>query len=150
MLQLLGVKRESPIWRDVLRFAERNEALKELDKRSSHSKGAEEKTNESRAAERALRDLSAVLKESEGAIFTVVAVERMREYSGYWQSYKGNGLDQTTLASLIQRFGVQGKSIKVSKSNPHRMQGHASIKTVGQGYFVSDIRASLPAQTEGE
>lgn len=100
--------------------------------------GSETEATDSAYAERALADLSGVLRDGEKSIFSATAVARMRELaSGPWRTFRGVGLTEITLANLVSRFGVQTKNIR----------GGADGKSVvRKGYSVKDIKASLPRE----
>jgi hypothetical protein len=106
---------------------------------------AEAEAEERTYAERAVRDLASVLQPSEAAIFSALAVERMKAInSAPWRMYKGEGLDAMKLASLVNPFLSQSR-------NPVRMvtgKGAKSAKQ-GRGYRREDILSALAKLGEG-
>lgn len=87
--------------------------------------------------EKAIRDLLSVLRGDEPAVFSAVAVERMRGIpTAPWANYKGEGLTENKLADLVSPFGVHPKLV--------RMVGGRGAKTakVSRGYSRKDLQAS--------
>jgi len=67
-------------------------------------------------SERAIADLLSVLREGEPAIFSDVAVERMRALPvGPWRTFKGTGLTVNVLASLVDRFGLKPTVVRMER-----------------------------------
>jgi hypothetical protein len=63
--------------------------------------------------ERAMRDLASVIHDAERAIYTDVAIARMKDIAtGPWRTYKGNGLTPTMLSDLLSTL-VNTKSVKL-------------------------------------
>lgn len=90
------------------------------------------------AGERAIQDLREVLRDGEQAIFSAVAVERMRALpTGPWRTFRGRGLDEVTLAGLLNRFGLQTKIVRM-----HVGKGARRAKQLN-GYRVSDVHAAI-------
>lgn len=80
--------------------------------------------------EKALKDLRRVVREGETAIWSAVAVQRMRDLAdGPWRMYKGDGLNPDRLADLLSPFGVTSKSVKREKK-------------VQRGYQLRDLNAA--------
>jgi hypothetical protein len=100
---------------------------------------SEEQTREGQYAERALKDLSAVLGDKR-FMLTADAVTAMRDITtGPWRVYKGEGLNPIMLANLLSRFGVAPKQFKVkvagratSQRGYERADVLAAVKTLGQ------------------
>lgn len=66
----------------------------------------------------ALRDLRRVLREGETAIWSAVAVERMKDLAdGPWRGFKGLGLTSEGLADLLSPFGLRPVDVKRMKQN---------------------------------
>jgi hypothetical protein len=133
-LKLLGVDAET-----VKRFRVVSAdlaALKSMDaRRYTDAQKAEDEARDVSYGERALRDLIAVLREDERAIFSAVAVQRMRAIvDGPWRTFKGEGLTENRLADLVSRFGVQPKLVRVG--------GGRSGKPA-RGYPAAAVRAAL-------
>ena len=64
----------------------------------------------------ALRDLAAVFVEGETVLRSVEAIERMKAIRvGPWRTLQGEGLTPTTLAALVERFGVGPVLVKVKR-----------------------------------
>lgn len=107
------------------------------------------KKDESTAyAERALRDLAAVMPEpvkgqATGNIHTAVAVEKMKALDGPWRVFQGRGLDGDLLANLLSRFSG------VSKGKEVRMVPGTKGKLL-KGYNGAEVRAALAALVTGE
>lgn len=92
-------------------------------------------------AERALRDLAAVLPEPvqgrvSGHIWTATAVERMKELDGPWRVYKGTGLTQDSLAALVSRWLGKTKVVR---------EGVGRGAATGRGYLGQDVRRAVEA-----
>lgn len=67
-----------------------------------------------RYSEHALRDVLRVLREKEQVIFSVVAVERMIAIElGSWRRFRGTGLTEELLASLLSPFRVAPKLVRM-------------------------------------
>ncbi len=64
--------------------------------------------------EKAMSDLASVLHQSERAIFTDVAIERMKAIpTSPWRTYKGEGLTPVTLSDLLSTL-VKTRSVKIA------------------------------------
>ena len=86
--------------------------------------------------ERALVDLAGVLRDGEPAIHSAVAVERLRGLaSGPWRSFRGVGLNEVSLASLVSRFGLQPRIVRMVRGRKGKQL---------RGYTVKDLKASQP------
>ena len=84
--------------------------------------------------ERAVSDLRAVLRDDEPMIFSARAVERMKGLEvGPWRTFKGEGLTEVSLASLVAPFDLAPKLGRMAK-------GRAA--QVCRGYAAKDIRAA--------
>jgi hypothetical protein len=84
--------------------------------------------------ERAVRDLWSVFKADEKWILTNEVVARLRAIpSGPWRTFKGTGIDEFSLSSLVRPFGIRPRQIKVAAGKNRR------------GYVRADVQASQPA-----
>lgn len=107
--------------------------LKTAPARVWHSAQDEQDADERGAAERVLADLLTVLREGEPAIFSAVAVDRLKAiHTSPWRTYKGTGLDALTLAALLTRYGLQPAVVQMGKGRKGR--------EVARGYKTADIR----------
>lgn len=120
----------------LTRFAADNVAGKTAPARRNTSYEDEDAVVDARYGERAMNDLLSVLREGEKAIFSAVAVKRMRELPmGPWRTFRGEGLNPVMLAGLVSRFGCQSRVV--------RMEAGRKGKQLN-GYSAADIRASVP------
>lgn len=86
--------------------------------------------------EEALRDLAAVIGPEERAIFSVLAVERMKAIpTGPWRKFKGAGLTELLLARMVAPFGVV-------TNMPVRMDRGRTAKKL-KGYSAANVRDSF-------
>lgn len=93
---------------------------------------AEEDAQNTTYGEKALKDLRRVLHENENAIFSALAVQRMRELiDGPWRTYKGDGLTENRLADLLSRFDCSPMTVQMGKGRKGR--------TTAKGYKRADI-----------
>lgn len=123
------------------RWAADNVASKTAPARRNTSYESEDDATVGAYGERALRDLAGVLAPGEGAIWSRVAVERMRALpTGPWRTFKGTGLSEALLANLVSRFGVQPKYVRMVKGKG------AKAAPTSRGYTAADILASLPGK----
>lgn len=117
------------------RYSADNAGLKTADKRATTSYESETDALMAVYAESAIRDLRAVLKDGERAIFSSVAVERMRQIpTSVWRTFRGKGLDEVTLAALVKRFGLGSCQVRM-----HSGKGARQAKQLN-GYKAADIR----------
>jgi hypothetical protein len=92
-----------------------NAASKTAPKRRCLDVESDEDATQSTYAQRAITDLRRVLRVGERAIFSAVAVERMRGLAdGPWRTLRGVGLDPVMLAGLIARAGVTPTTVKIA------------------------------------
>lgn len=88
-------------------------------------------------SERLIKDLRRVLKDGEKAIFSVVAVERLKGLNdGPWRAFRGTGLDVQSLASLLERHGVRRRALRL----PRAAKGQPGA--LANGYRAVDIEAA--------
>lgn len=70
------------------------------------------------AAEKALADLAGVFKAGEQYVLSSEVIVRLKAIAAApWRTYKGKGLNEMTLAGLVQRFGVRPRQKKVKGVN---------------------------------
>jgi hypothetical protein len=111
--------------------------LKGQPRREYHAAAAEREAEDRDYAADLLRDLAGVLRTGERAIFSAVAVERLKAVdTAPWRLYRGVGLDVDVLAGLVHRFGLvpKVKFIGGRKANG----GQAA-----RGYDAAAIRAAF-------
>lgn len=107
--------------------------LKTLPPKVWHSAQDEQDAEERDAAERVLADLLKVLQEGETFIASAVAVERLRGIDvAPWRAWRGNGINEITLAALLARYGVQPEVGQIGKGRKGRVQA--------RGYRVKALR----------
>jgi hypothetical protein len=103
-------------------------APRELIDRSEHEQRATDKAY----GQMAVRDLVAVLHESEPGISSAVAVERMKAITtSPWRTFRGTGINETLLSDLVSRFGVAITLVRMDGGRKGR---------VARGYAAADIR----------
>lgn len=90
-------------------------------------------------AERALRDLAAVMGEAEPFVFSSVAVERMKGIpTGPWRTFRGVGLNEVSLSELLRQHGV-------TPQNNRMARGKGASKAVkGSGYMRALVLSKVP------
>lgn len=111
--------------------------LKTLPPKVWHSAQDELDAEEKDAAERVLQDVRSVLQPGETAIFSRVLVERLRAIgTAPWRAWRGNGINEITLAALLSRYGLQPDTVTIGKGRKTRQQA--------KGYKVRDIQAVKP------
>jgi hypothetical protein len=111
--------------------------LKTLPPKVWHSAQDEVDAEERDAAERVLTDLRSVIQPGESFIPSSVAVDRLRGIpTAPWRAWRGNGLNEITLAALLSRYGLQPVVARVGK-------GRKDSKTV-RGYKVAAVNAAKP------
>lgn len=119
------------------RYSVDNAGMKTADKRATVSYESETEATMAVYAESAMRDLCAVFKDGERAVFSAAVVERMRGIvTSPWRTFRGSGLNEVLLAQLVSRFGVRPRLIKIG--------GKAG--KVARGYTAKDVRASMPGK----
>lgn len=85
--------------------------------------------------ERALADLASVLRDGEPMIHSAVAVVRMRALeTGPWRTFRGDGLTEVSLASLVSRFDLVPKLGRMARGSKAR---------VARGYAARDVAACM-------
>ncbi len=108
--------------------------LKTLPAKVWHSAQDELDAEERDAAERVLQDLRNVIQPGESFIPSSVAVDRLRNIDvAPWRAWRGNGLNEITLAALLARYGIQPDNGQVGKGRKDRK--------IVRGYKVKDINA---------
>jgi len=72
----------------------------------------------------AIRDLASVLHANERAIFTEIAIERMKAIpTSPWRTYRGEtGLTPMMLSDLVSSFGVKTRSVKIKRTTKRGFQ----------------------------
>jgi hypothetical protein len=109
--------------------------LKTLPAKVWHSAQDEQDAEERDAAERVLTDLKSVYKPGEVFIPSSVAVERLREIdTSPWRTWRGNGLNEITLAALLARYGLLPTVGQIGKGKKDRKQA--------RGYRARDVQAA--------
>lgn len=101
----------------------------------TNAQAAEDAARDVAYGERAMRDLVKVLREGEPAIFSTVAVQRMRALvDGPWRTFRGQGLTENRLADLVARFNVAPTVVRMEA-------GRAARKA--RGYSAKAVKAAL-------
>jgi hypothetical protein len=114
--------------------------LKTLPPIKWHSAQDESDTEERDMAVRLLRDLATVVGQpgDDGVIFSREAVERLRGIeTAPWRGWRGTGINEIGLASLLRRYGLESKTQRRGKGRKGR--------TEAQGYSVAHILAARKA-----
>ncbi len=96
---------------------------------------------------RAVRDLKAVLQDGEPAVWSAVAVERMKAIDGSpWKYFRGTGLDEIMLRGLVNTYVGAPKVIKKQKGMnvPNETTTHGGEKKTARGY----TRAAIESVTD--
>lgn len=97
--------------------------LKTLPPKVWHSAQDEQDAEERDAAERVLSDLLSVIPDGEAFVPSAVAVERLRSIDvAPWRAWRGNGINEITLAALLARYGVQPEVGQIGKGRKGRVQ----------------------------
>lgn len=105
-----------------------------------HSQASEEDAQDKSYAERVLHDLATVLHEGESAVWTSVALHRLKALpSAPWRVYKGVGLDDRQLGGLLARFGLESTVVW------HRVSAGKDGRKQAKGYKSADVRRALKA-----
>lgn len=98
------------------------------------SEDAERDQEDQDYAERMLTDLRSVLKPGETFIPSVEAVVRLQGIpTAIWRTWRGQGVNEITLAALLSRFGLAPVVGRIGK-------GRKGSRTV-RGYKVRDVQA---------
>jgi len=107
--------------------------LKLLPGKKWHSAQDEQDADGADAAERVLRDIQTVIAEGETVIFSRVLVERLRAIpTAPWRGWNMHGLNETTLATLLSRYGVKTLTVAIGKGRKARV--------TGMGYKIAELR----------
>lgn len=110
--------------------------LKSAPRKEFHAVAEEANALDGDYAERAMRDLRAILREGEKSVVSGEAVERMKGIAtGPWRTFEGRGLDVVGLARLVGRWGVKPRNLSVGVGRKERK--------ILKGYTAADIKASV-------
>lgn len=108
--------------------------LKTLPPVEYHPAQEERVSDDANAAESVLKDLIGVLAEGEQFIGTAEALKRLHGISiAPWRAWRGDGLNEITLAALLQRFGIEPVMGQVGKGR----KGRQTMR----GYKVAHLKA---------
>lgn len=108
-------------------------AAKSAPRRKYEIQESEDEATAASYGERAVKDLRAVLRDGEPMIFSRVAVERMKGLEvGPWRTFKGEGLTEVSLASLVSPFDLAPKSGRMVRGRKG---------AVCRGYAARDVKA---------
>jgi uncharacterized protein DUF3631 len=116
---------------------------KTLPARRFHDSQAETDAEDRTMSERCLRDAVATFAgwEHVDAMFSADMVDRMRAVpTSPWRSWRGEGLNEITLAALLSPFGLTPDRVQYGRGRQRRRQG--------RGYRLADLRKALARITD--
>lgn len=107
-------------------------SLKTLPRREYHSAQDEAQQDDTDAAAFVLRDLQSIYREGETGLATAAVIERLRAIpTSPWRTWRGDGLNEHTLAALLSRYGIQPVQFRMPgkgrSANPVRGYRHADV-----------------------
>ena len=99
-----------------------------------HPSQEEAVSDDANAAEAVLKDLLTVLTPLEAFIGTADALQRLHSIAtSPWRAWRGDGLNEVTLANLLKRFGIEPVNGQIGKGRKDRK--------IVKGYKVKELRA---------
>lgn len=136
----VALKLDRETMRDLRAVSADLVAAKSAPRRRYERQDAEDGAIAASYGERAVMDLRSVLRDGEPMIFSVVAVQRMKALEvGPWRAFKGEGLTEMSLASLVSPFDLGPKLGRMAKGSKAR---------VARGYPARAVKAAA-ARLEG-
>lgn len=103
-------------------------ALKQLPPRVFHSAQEEQTAEDRDMAQRLVFDIQASLEPGERSVWSATLIDRLRAIpTAPWRSYRGDGLNEHTMAALLERYGIRPTVKRIGKRT-------------GRGYDVAALR----------